>query len=163
MPGARFKNSGFTLIEIVIVTVIFITLMGISSVNLLGARDTVSIENEANVLINDIKAQQNQAMIGSTSGSTPSEYGIYFESGQYTLFKGSSYSPSDPQNHTITLDPSLYFSTINLPSQSVIFERGSGEINGFNSLQNSITITSSTGGNTLTIEMNEYGAITNLN
>lgn len=162
MPVIK-KNSGFTLIEIVVVTVIFITLMGISSVNLLSARDTTSIENEVNVLVNDIKAQQNQAMVGATSGDTPSEYGIYFETTQYTLFKGTSYSAADPLNHTITLDPSLSFSSIDLPSQTLTFERGSGEVNGYDPAQNSLTITSSTGGNTITIEINQYGVITNLN
>ena len=160
--GILKKNAGFTLIEIIIVSVIFVTLLGLGSLNLLKARDTVSIENEANVLVNDIKSQQNQAMIGSTSGGSPGEYGIYFETNRYTLFKGTSYSPLDPNNHTITLDPSLSFSSILFPSQTVVFSQGSGEIENFNPAQNSVTLTNSNGGESITLGINRYGVITNL-
>ena len=163
MRVARIKNGGFTLIEIVVVSVIFVTLLGVASLNLLNAKDTTSIENEINVLVNDIKSQQNQAMIGSTSGDTPSEYGVYFESTQYTLFKGTFFSPNDPNNHTITLDPSLAFSSILFPSQILVFSRGGGEVASFNSSQNTVTVSNINGGESINLEINRFGIITDLN
>lgn len=152
-------KRGFTLIEIIITTVIFVTLLGVASLNLLNSRDSASAENALNVIVNDIKSQQNQSIIGSTSGTSPSEYGVYFETNQYTLFKGSSYSPSSNTNHIIPLDPSLSFSSIGFPSGAVIFARGSGEVQNFSAGQNTITLLSTNGGESKTMRINKYGVI----
>lgn len=157
------KDSGFTLIELIIVMIVFMTLLGLASINLLNSQDTVNIESSMNVLINDMKSQQNQAMIGSTSGQTPEEYGIYFEPTQYTLFKGSAYSSSSPTNHVIELSPSLLFSTITLPSETIVFSRGDGEFENFVDGQNSITITNTNGGESRTILINRFGTIDQAN
>lgn len=157
-------QRGFTIIELIIVMGVFSLLSGIVVSNVVRSQHNVSIDSAINTLLVDIRSQQIKTMVGDTSGTgTISNYGIYFSQNSYTLFQGSSYSPSDPKNFTITLDTNLQFSTDTLPSQTLIFSKLSGEFSNYQAGANTIAIQDTQTSQKQTITINKYGVVSQVN
>jgi len=98
-------KRGFTLIEVMLVMAIFSLLMGFVTINLLRPQNKASVDSLSTQLIADIKQQQLKAMVGDSEGqATSQQFGVYFESDGYTLFRGSSYSASEASNFEVTLE-----------------------------------------------------------
>lgn len=155
------KQCGFTLIEMVITMGLLTTFLGFISLSLVSNQRRTSLSSASETVLSDFRLQQMKAMGGATDGAaTPSDYGIYFGNDSYTLFRGSSYSSSDPDNFTITLDPQFQFSPV---GRTVVFSRFTGVISGYISSQNSISIQDSQSGTQKTILFNQYGVPTSLN
>ena len=151
-------RSGFTLPELLMVMGILVVLFSFVSQSLLGGQHQVSVNSTVSQLIADIKLQQSKAMWGDTEGrATADSYGIYLNSNQYILFHGSAYSSGDPDNIPVSLDNNITVS----PAQAFIFAQGSGEIIGYDSNADTITISSISDSKTL--EFNQYGVIVNKN
>lgn len=154
--------KGFSLVELIIVVSIAALLFGFITINLLGTHQHLSLISIADTFESDIRAQQLKAMIGSTDNSaSSSSYGIAIGQQSYTFFKGSVYSPSDPSNTTVQLDSSIKLTTT-FPSAVTVFIQGSGEIYGFVTGNNTITLTDATTNQTRTLTLNKYGVITNI-
>lgn len=148
--------SGFTLVELLIIIGIITILSSFAVINLIRPQTKANLDATITVLISDIKEQQLKAMIGDSGGSAPSSYGVYFETNQYTLFKGITYSSSDTNNFVVSLqgDASL---TNTFASNQVVFNQRSGEVAGFSPSNDTVTITSS--GDTKTITINALGTV----
>ncbi|MEK9201506.1 MAG: prepilin-type N-terminal cleavage/methylation domain-containing protein, partial [Patescibacteria group bacterium] len=86
------RQSGYTLIELVIVMGIIVLLFGFTTINLGGVARVTSVNETVDLLTADIRGQQTKAMTGSGDGTSGSSYGIYFQTDQYTLFRGTTYS-----------------------------------------------------------------------
>lgn len=157
-------QRGFTLPEITIITGILLMLFGFITLNVINAQHHTSITTSVQTVASDIKSQQIKAMVGATEGrSTADVYGIHFGSTSYTLFHGLTYTPSDTANFVINLDQNLQFYNITFPNSNIIFNQGSGEINGFIPNQNTITVKDANGSTSKTITLNKFGAITSIN
>ncbi len=65
------------------------------------------------------------------SSAGDSQYGVYFEDSQVTLFKGATYLPSDPVNVVTSLHPLVSIRDITLSGggTSVVFKRLTGNTN----------------------------------
>ena len=63
------------------------------------------------------------------SAKDDSQYGVYFEDSGVTLFKGATYSPSDPLNVVTAIDYRVSIRSILLAGggSSVVFKRLTGE------------------------------------
>mgnify|MGYP001595790660 CR=1 FL=1 len=158
------KQSGFTLIELIIVTGIILLLFGFVVVNLLQEQHIVSVNSSVDILISDMASQQTKAMAGDTNGSfSQNSYGIYFESDRYTLFKGNSFSAIDLANFTVMLDENIAFNGVTFPNNIVVFSALTGEVNGFIDGNNTIAITNSQGTEIKTITINRYGVVKSIN
>lgn len=159
------KNSfGFSLPELIVVIGILMILLSLSSINLLTIYGKTSLGTKTSTLISDLKHQQLKSMVGDTEGEVSAEsYGIYFEQNRYTLFKGSSYSPTDPLNFIINLESDLQFSSIAFPQSQVVFSRGSGEIAGYTSDSDTVTLTNIRTADSKTLEFNRYGVVVTIN
>jgi prepilin-type N-terminal cleavage/methylation domain-containing protein len=157
------NNSGLTLIELLLVIGILAVLFSIGFVGLTNIK-VITGNNSANVvLISDLKTQQIKAMTGDTEGrGVPDNYGVKILSDRYVLFHGLSYNASDPSNFTVPVGNEYVLSTT-FPNNMVIFASESGQLVGFVSNQNTISITSSPSGQIKTLQFNEYGTITNIN
>lgn len=154
-------NKGFTLVELAIVMALFIILMAFTSISLTTLTPTASVTATRDVLISDIKAQQMQAMTGSANGTgTSVPQGIYFETDQYTLFSGAAYSESDPHNLVIQMPNGITLTGTNLPSNSIIFEPSSGEVQNYLDTSDTIQLQHSTINEAAQIEINQLGVIT---
>lgn len=156
-------NKAYTLIEVSVIVAVMAILLSISTFNLLNFQDRASVDTTVETFVSDIKTQQLKSMSGATEGNpTPSPYGIYMESGEYTLFTGATYTPADPLNFTVEITNTLEITTT-FPQNTLIFTRGSGEIQGFTAGNNTITIRHGPSDIQKTITFNRYGTITGIN
>lgn len=151
------QESGFTLVEMLVVIVIIAVLFAIATINLGKTVTTASVTSDVNTLLADLKSQQLLAMIGEEgSTNTQQPHGIYIESGDYVLFADSSYVSSDPNNFPVSISPNTLSTTF--PSSQVVFETGDGAVTGFSAGNNTITLTGN--GTVQTITINRFGATT---
>lgn len=156
-------RHGFTIIEALVVLSIFITLMSIGYVSVVGIERRAPIFSTVNTVIADMRSQQTNAMIGNAGAGPQSvNYGIYFETNSYTLFQGASYNPSDPSNAVTMLPTYITFTSIDFPSATVLFTKGSGDVLGYAPAGNSVTVTQTLTGEHKTITINRYGAVTEI-
>ena len=153
----RNKQSGFTLIELIIVIGISLLLFGFMTINLVGNQKIVSVNSVRDGLVSDLTSQQTKAM-GGAGGAAGTSFGIYFLSDKYILFQGASYSPEDTSNFSVNLDSGNIFTSISFPASSIIFASGSGQIIGFQNGQNTIEIGDSQG-TRRTVTINRYGVV----
>lgn len=159
----KTNQKGFSLIEIVVIIAIMSVFFVLLSINLIGAKPKASLETSITTFASDIKQQQIKAMTGATASGAASAFGIYVQINRYTLFNGSSYIPASPSNFIVNLDDYIQFSSINLPSSSIVFTRESGEVAGFSAGSNTLTIKNTLDATEKTITINRYGVITNVN
>lgn len=151
------QQAGFTLVELLVVVTIIAIIFGLSVVSLGQPQAASNRQDTTDTLLADLKNQQLFAMVGTTGSATAQQpAGLYVQSNQYTLFTGSSYNSSDSYDYVVSAPTGTTFSTT-FPSGIVLFNKGAGDINGFTSGSNTITITTSAGTRTLTID--RYGAI----
>lgn len=157
-------QKGFTLVELILVMSFFMLTYGLIGFNFISAKQRTGLTSQVSLLSSDFKNQQLKAMTVDSGGSgTSQNYGIYFENGRYTLFRGSVYSGVNATNFTVNLGDNQQFSAINLPSSQIIFASVSGEIIGYNSGLNTVTLKDSITNVQKTITVNRYGIITGIN
>ena len=154
------RAAGFTLVEVLVVMGLFAVAAGLTYINFIRPQNTVSLDGAVKTLMADIKAQQTKAMAGdSGSASSAQAHGIYVQSGQYTLFKGSTYSVADTDNFVVQAPTGVTFSTT-LSGTQVVFTKGAGDVTSYSSSNNTITVSSGPTGVNKVITLNRYGAIT---
>lgn len=151
-------SKGFTLVEVTVVMALIVILGGLAVVNLVGSQTQAVTSANANVLVADLRNQQTKAMMGDDGGgSAAQDYGIFFESNQYTLFIGSSYNAMSPTNFVVQLGEGVSL-TANLPQTAVVFSKGTGQVAGFNAAQSSITFTNQSGVSS-ELTLNKFGVV----
>lgn len=156
-------QAGFTIIEALLVMSIFIILAGLSTINLLNAKQSTSLSTSVDTFIADLKQQQLKAMVGDTEGRVASgNYGIFLGVDKYTFFHGT-YSSSEPSNFNASLGDSIQFTNITFPTPQIVFLQGSGEVDNYTDGSNTITIKDIVGNNQKVITINEYGVVTAIN
>lgn len=155
-------QKGFTLIELLLVMAIVSILFAISIVNLNNLQQNTYQNTSEEIFISDLKLQQLKSMTGDNNNSSFEPFGIHFETNSYTLFRGASYSSSNPENFTVELNPNLSFSHVAFSNSRIIFAKNSGEIIGFVEGNNTITITNSITNTNSIITLNRYGVVTNV-
>ena len=156
-------NRAYTQVELIVILAIIAVLFTVASVGLNSLQQQSYIDNTVETMLSDIKLQQTKAMTGDTSSTgSNSEYGIHFYSNNsYTLFKGSNYSSFDSNNFTVTQSSAISITTT-FPQSNLIFAKGSGEVVGFISNQNTITVTNTNDSQNRKITINRFGVITQI-
>lgn len=154
-------QKGYTLIELMVVMIIFFTLAAFVTTNLTSAQHNTSFATSLSTLTADIKNEQIEAMTGDTEGrSTRDYYGVHFDTTSYTLFHGTTYNAGDTTNETIPLDSTLQFTNITLTNNNVIFIPVSGEMYGYSNVSNAVTLYDIVSKEQKTILFNYLGVIT---
>ncbi len=149
-------KKGATLIEIIVIMSIFITLAGLVTINLVGAKHKASLSSSLTLLVADLRSQQLKAMVGDTEGrGLEGSYGIYFTTSQYILFH-DLYNPSNSTNFAINLGDNIQVVS---PNFAVSFATGSGEL----TTNTSIIINNIQTGEQKTIQLNKLGVLTTVN
>jgi len=147
-------QHGFTLIELIVVLSLVITLLGITTINLVGSQQAASLNSAVEILSADLKQQQLRSMIGDTEGrATSDSYGIHFDSNQYVFFHGTTYSASDNTNFVSSLTDDMQ---INHPGFNIVFSKISGEI----PADTIIELKDNTNSKLKRIHLNTFGIIT---
>lgn len=138
--------------ELIVVMGVVAILLGIGAQSLVGSQHRVSVTSSVSQIIADIKLQQSKAMWGDTEGRASADnYGVFLNSNQYILFHGSVGNSDDV---LVDLDNNI---TVGPDGRFFIFAKGSGEIMGYDSGADTITISSPTDSKTL--EFNQYGVV----
>lgn len=153
------REAGFTMTEIIVVLGITVMLFGFATVRLLNVQQKPQLSTVVDALISDLKSQQLRAMTGDSGGGASNlSYGLVFGSSQYTLFRGSIYSPSDSHNFVVNVLSPIQISTT-LPGSQIVFDKGSGEVINFSSSGNAITVTNTSSSEKKTMTVNSLGNI----
>lgn len=154
-------NTGFTLIEMIVVLGVLATLMSIGAVSVLRLQRHTHIQTVIATFVADVYEQRQRAMSADTQGrSTTDQYGIHFGSAAYTLFHGSSYVASDSANVVIPLQSPVNIAQTTFPNQTIIFQKGSGEILSFSQNANTLTFQNNANMEQISVSFNQYGTIT---
>jgi type II secretory pathway pseudopilin PulG len=149
--------KGYTLTELIIIMGLFALLIGISAINLVGAKQHSSLNTTVEIFVGDIGQQQLKAIIGDSEGGVSADtYGIHFNTTDYVLFHGANYNVNDPTNFKINLGDNIQF---NGSYNDLIFQRVSGELTS----GGSIVFQDKTTNVQKTILYNIYGIITSVN
>jgi prepilin-type N-terminal cleavage/methylation domain-containing protein len=157
------NEKGFTLVEFLLVMSIFVTLVGIATVNLFNFQRQSQLNATLNVFMADMKDQQMKAMSGDASGeSTVEDYGINFDPAnfRYILFKGT-YSATDAANFAVDV-PETVEVTTTFPNSQLIFQKGSGEIPSYSSASARITLRDTANNDQRVLQLNKYGVVTSI-
>lgn len=123
-------KRGFTLVEIMVTIGIFAVLSTLTSLNFFSTYSQSNLSAAKDVLVADLKTRQANAMTGL--GDT-------------------AWDPSQ------TALPSNITLTTTFPSNQVSFLHSSGEIGGYTAGQNTLTLSSVT--DSQTISLNQYGTV----
>jgi len=152
------SSAGFTLVEMLVVLAIFVVLAALTTVNLGQTQTTTNLATTVDTTLADIKRQQLLAMAGDVGSSTSQQpQGILVQSNQYTLFAGNTFNSGDSNNFVVSAPANTTFSST-LPSSTLLFNKGPGDVSGFVNGSNTITITSK--GSSKTITVTRFGALT---
>lgn len=143
-------KKGFTLPEIVLVVGIIAALFSLGALSLVNIQRVSVLDSSVTQFIADAREQQTKAMVGEAQG-------IYFAAGSYTLFVGDSYSPTNETNFVTDLDDSLAISAIGFSGDQIIFAAGSGEVDGYVSGSDDVTISDSVTTNQATLRFSQLG------
>lgn len=146
-----FKQSGVTLIELLVVIGIVFILFAIGIVSIGSLKDKSSLNQIASEIKSAIYLSQSKTI-------NEDYYGIYFQQDSYSIFKGSSFVPGDPNNITQVLSPEFHFISINFPGQKILFSRISGYVSNFSSTTE-ITLEEIQTGQNKIISVNKYGLV----
>lgn len=119
------KNiRGFSLAEIVVVVAILalITVLALFSFGAFSAKQALDKDSLT------VLATLNDARSKTLSSQGAAQYGVHLEEFRAVLFRGSSYSSSDPQNEEVALSGYSRISGINLAggASDIIFSRLTG-------------------------------------
>lgn len=152
-------KQGFTLPELVIVISILVLLLSLITINLLRPQHRASTSAALATLMADLRQQQLKAMVGDTEGSgTPISYGVYLNTNSYILFRGTTYATGNPGNFSVPLESPLQI-TATFPGSQIVFQAGSGEVAGFVSGANTVTVSNPNGSTTNTLTIDRYGTV----
>lgn len=145
-------SAGFTLVELLVSIGILVIIFAIVSINISPIPSNTLQNASLDTLVSDIRSQQTLAM------TTGSPHGIHFESGNYTLFSGATYTQGSVGNFVINLDSGIVLTNLTFPNSTVVFLAGSGDISGYIPNQDSFTLGSTVTNKFTLVKINKYGA-----
>lgn len=164
----NIKETGFSLIELLVVIALLSIVLVFVSINLFSPSEKAKLDSISTNVVSTLREAQNKAINTDTQGeSQANEYGVHFESDKFILFQGTSFDSGDEKNFVINLPGSITI-TPNLPCPSppgdcnnIVFEKISGEVSNFNSLENTVCINETSTGKDILITINFVG-VTNV-
>lgn len=112
-------SSGFTLIEIVVAVAILgiFVLIALQTLGLFGRQ--VNLDTTSQKMVSTLQLARNKTL----AAEDESQYGVHFEQSKYTLFKGSTYVSTDPDNVEYDLSTTEIYD-INLSGgDDIVFDR----------------------------------------
>jgi prepilin-type N-terminal cleavage/methylation domain-containing protein len=124
--------KGFTILEIIISLTIFLILAIIVVSSFSSFRNNQELTNAVQETINLLNLARSKTL--SSEGS--SQYGVHFESSRIVLFKGVSFSESNPDNNVAVFSSLIEISAINLNGEgnNLVFQRLTGKTDNYGTI-----------------------------
>lgn len=143
------KNSGFSLVEILVGIAIIAGISTMTFYSLPAYRDKQALENAST----EILSLLHDARVKTMTGEDAQAYGVHFEQKKAVLF-ATSYTP-DTSISTVAFDADITLSATSLSTggSDVLFRRGTGETSSYGTL----TVSNSSGSRTRTISIAQSG------
>lgn len=118
-------QSGFSLIEILVVVAIVAALAVVAMLSLTAMRDRLVLNDARGALAFHLEESKARAVAGLGSES----HGVYFSDNMYAQFTGDEYEDDEESNTEYPLDPRLTLATDILDDEEVIiFSRITGAV-----------------------------------
>lgn len=115
--------KGFTLIEILVVVALIAILATAVVVSTVSFRSQIDLNTAAQNILNTLRIARAKTLASESA----SQYGVHFESGQYVLFKGTSYNPSASDNEFHSLPSGFEIANVSIGGgNDAIFQRLTG-------------------------------------
>lgn len=135
MKNVKYKKQnslGVTLIELVVTIGILIILSTMAVSFFRYFQKASDLDNNAEEIVNTLRFAQNKTL--ASEGA--SNYGVYFESDKFVLFKGTNYDPLSGDNNIRNLSKSLEIYEISLTGGglAIVFDRVAGTTSQFGSI-----------------------------
>lgn len=139
------KKNGLTIIELLVVVAIIILLASVVLPSFKDFREDRVLKSATE----DVLATLDRAHSQTLSSLESSTYGIHFESDKMVVFKGDTYSESDPDNSEISIQSPATISDISLTDDAVdvYFSR----LKGLPSVSGTITISTNSLSKVITV------------
>lgn len=120
-------SNGFTVIELLITLSILALLTMTIFISMSSFRNNKALQ----MVSEDILSLIDEARGDTLSAKDSYAYGVHFESAKIVLFRGITYSSSDPNNKTIDIDNAVDINSISLTGggQDILFQRLTGKTN----------------------------------
>lgn len=115
----KHLSSGFTLIELVVVMAILGIFVLIASQTLGLFTQQVNLNTTSQRIVSTLQLARNKTL----AAEDESQYGVHFEQSKYTLFKGSTYSSSDPDNKEYSISTTEIYEINLTVGDDIIFDR----------------------------------------
>ena len=104
------SGAGFTMIEILVVTAIFLILAGIGLFMTLDAFRGYLHRSERDTIVSTLAKARSEAMANICIGPTCADgkpHGVCYSAPDYIIFQGSSYNAAEATNQTIPGNPAI--------------------------------------------------------
>ncbi|MBX4189125.1 prepilin-type N-terminal cleavage/methylation domain-containing protein [Candidatus Parcubacteria bacterium] len=135
-------KRGFTLLEIMIAVVVVAIVSSIIISVFSSLNNRQSLDSSAELVKSVLERAQSLTL--SSQGDT--QYGVHFNASEVILFKGTTYSSTDSNNATTTINPRVTISSLNLNGggSEVLFNRLTGGTNQYGTTTLSLVSASTT-------------------
>jgi type II secretory pathway pseudopilin PulG len=155
------REKGLTLVETLIVVGLLsiLFLLGTIAFSSLSRRNRLEVA--AQKISSCLEEAKAKALAGYSQGQASSlNFGVYFESDSYTIFSGLVFDALDPLNQEFALTPGLAISEIGFASNSLIFEKITGQVRNFDPSQNYLVVSDQKTSQQEKITINKLGIVT---
>ena len=127
------KNSGFSLVEIIVAMAIGAVLVAVIVVSFSSFRNSKTVD----ITADQILAVINEARVKSVSSEDYSRFGVHFETNRVMFFKGNIFTEPNPANIETILSPLMEISDISLSGGGVdiVFQKLTGKTGNSGSLR----------------------------
>lgn len=124
-PAPKSLALGFTVMEFLIALSILAVLTTIVFTSMSAFRSSKALQTVSE----EILSLLDEARGNTLSAKDSYAYGTHFESSIMVLFRGATYSSSDPNNKTVDIDGAVEISSISLAGggQEVLFQKLTGK------------------------------------
>ena len=147
----RLGEAGVTLVELLVSLGIITVLATIGWLSL----PNLEKESQLDLYASEVKFALYQTQSQTVNGLP---CGVHFEPNRFVLFEGEAFAEGNPKNQEKILPTGLSLTSINLPNQSITFEKVTGLVKNFLA-PTKLTLTDQQTGKTRLIIINRVGMV----
>lgn len=161
-----YKQSGLSLIEVIIVITLISIVLVIATTNLFSPTRKAELGRVSADITSILREAQDKAINTDAQGDAATdEFGVHFETDKFILFKGINFVSGDQDNFVVNVGKSLQLTpNLTCPSppgncNNIVFQKISGEVASYDQSNNSVCINDTATNKSTLISVNAVGVI----